>query len=684
MKLFISLLSLFCSYFVLAQDYPRKEIDLTRIADELYGVQDLDLNYEELYENLMQLHANPINLNKASTEDLRFIKILSESQIKKFEEYRKENKNFISIYELQAIPEFDLQTISRLAPFVTVVDPASIIDVSLWKRIQKESDNYFMMRCERTLQTRKGYTGETQPQSRFKGSPNKLYFRFRSSIPGEFSIGFTAEKDAGEKLHWSPTNRYYGVDYFSFHVQLQNKGRLKNLVLGDYQGQFGQGLMIGGIFGTGKGGETITTVRRSNIGILPYTSVYEAGYLRGIAATIEVVKHVHVTGFYSNTMRDASVSTDTLTDPFISALQKTGLHRNENELLSRKTNRDINYGAVLQYKISQIDAGVMFTQIVLALPVLPKRTVYNQFTFERRRNSNVGFFLNYTFQDLTFFSEVSRTINAGSAYTGGILWSLTPKLDLSLLYRKFDRNFYSFYSNAFSENSIAQNEAGMYWGWKFRFNQKFSTAGYVDLFLFPWLKYRSYAPSTGHEWLLRFTYQPSRKVMIFIQAREESKDRNMGDENSNLYYTGQGKKTNYWISCDYGLRQNLRMKTRAQFSTYAFNNRTTKGFALMQDVSFNAWKFKFTLRYALFDTDDYDNRQYVYENDVLLAYSMPAYDGIGVRKLAMVEYKMNRHISIWLRYASMRYPYVDKIGSGIDGIEGNIKNDVKFQVRIRL
>ena len=88
------------------------------------------------------------------------------------------------------------------------------------------------------------------------------------------------------------------------------------------------------------------------------------------------------------------------------------------------------------------------------------------------------------------------------------------------------------------------------------------------------------------------------------------------------------------------------------------------------------------MRYALFDTDDYDNRQYAYENDVFLAYSMPAYAGIGVRKMIMVEYKLSRHISLWARFANSRYPNEDNIGSGLDAIEGNIKNDVKFQARL--
>lgn len=124
------------------------------------------------------------------------------------------------------------------------------------------------------------------------------------------------------------------------------------------------------------------------------------------------------------------------------------------------------------------------------------------------------------------------------------------------------------------------------------------------------------------------------------------------------------------------------MRTRAQFSSFQLNAITTRGSALLQDIQFDLRKIKVTARYAVFDTDDYDNRQYAYENDVLLAYSLPAYHGIGVRRMAMVEYKLNRQISFWLRYANTRYPYEKKIGTGPDTLAGNTKNDVKFQVRI--
>src|SRR5688572_797568 len=162
---------------VTGQDFPRTDIDPGRIADELYGVQDDDLNYEELYENLLQLLSRPLDLNKVTVEELRLLKILSEEQIISFFDYREKNGKLLSIYELQAVPLFDLETILKVAPLVKVKDPASTLDAAFWHRIRKEGDNYFLMRLERTLQSRMGYTSEADSLQRFRGSPDKLYLR---------------------------------------------------------------------------------------------------------------------------------------------------------------------------------------------------------------------------------------------------------------------------------------------------------------------------------------------------------------------------------------------------------------------------------------------------------------------------------------------------------------------------
>ena len=84
-----------------------KEIDLQSFVEEVFQVQDEDLNYEDLYESLLLLYTNPLNLNAATSEDLLALYILNPEQVNNFLDYRTQNGQLLSIYELQAIPPSD-------------------------------------------------------------------------------------------------------------------------------------------------------------------------------------------------------------------------------------------------------------------------------------------------------------------------------------------------------------------------------------------------------------------------------------------------------------------------------------------------------------------------------------------------------------------------------------------------
>jgi hypothetical protein len=163
-----------------------------------------------------------------------------------------------------------------------------------------------------------------------------------------------------------------------------------------------------------------------------------------------------------------------------------------------------------------------------------------------------------------------------------------------------------------------------------------------------------------------------------VQVREESKWRN-SDKTATTYTLAEGIKRNYWINCDYVVHPKLKMKTRAQFSTYTFNGNRSQGMAMMQDLSLDLGKVGLTGRYVLFATDDYDNRHYVYERDVWLAYSLPAYNGSGVRSFLLLEYKINKHLGLWIRYARTRTTEENK-ETAMDA--ENTRNDIKFQLRL--
>lgn len=658
--------------------------DPQQLTDEVLATQEHDLNYDEAYENLTLLLSEPLDINKATEEELRFIPVLSDYQINELITYRKEHGNLLSVHELQSVPGFDLPTIRKLLPFVTVTDPLAVVGKPLIRRMLEEKNNYLLTRYERTVEQKTGFSNAMARDAQFAGSPDKLYVRFRTSRPGDFSMGFTTEKDAGERIRWQPGNSQFGFDFYSFHVQLQNKGSIRNIIAGDYLVQAGQGLILGSVFGLGKGGETILATRKSNIGLLPYTSANESGFMRGAGMTYQLRPRWLLTAFYSRIKNDAVVASDSADASAISSFQTTGLHRNEKELSAKNNIIEQNTGCIINYRFKRLDAGAVFHTSRYSEAVHKKTLIYNQFTFAGETSHNSSLFANYSLNNVAFFSEIAASENGGAAAVAGILGSLHPRLDISLVYRNYARTYHAPYANAFGENTATQNERGLYCGWKYRWNRKATLSGYADLFYFPWLRFRSYAPSEGHEWMLRFSYEPGRTVACFIQIREENKTRNDSRIDLTTYPVSTGVKRNYLFHIQYAAAQNISLRTRIQGSTYAFNGTVTEGIALWQDVRWEAGRFSVTARHALFDTEDYDNRQYAFENDVRLAFSVVPYYGRGARNYAVVEYTFNDHVTLWLRYARTRYVDKTEIGSGLDAIASNTRRDIKVQLMIRL
>jgi hypothetical protein len=686
---FVFLLVFAISFLSKAQK-KRNEINLELFVENLFQVQDLDIAYEDLYESLFLLYTNPINLNRTNAEELASLFILSPIQITSFINYVNKNGDLLSIYELQAIPNFDMNTIRNLLPFVVVAETGLAADTRpLFQRIITEENNYFFTRYQRILETQKGYTPPTfnsagEPSSRYVGSPDKYLSRFRVSHRNDFSLGFSFEKDAGEGFNWDPASKSYGFDYLSGHFYLQNRGRLKTLALGDYQVQIGQGLIFGAGFAPGKGAESVTTVRRSNTGIRAYNSVLESGFFRGAAATYDLGT-VQVSGYLSRLPQDGGISADTLFSDFeeyISSIQITGFHRTPTELENRRAILEHTAGATLSHssvdRKLQLSASVLQTQYSAGIKRRPSN--YNQFEFNGKSNTVYGIAGSYIWQNINLFGEVAQSSSGGIGAVGGIMASLSALVDFSLVLRNYDRDFHSFYGNAFSENSRIINERGVYWGIKVKPSRKVYFSAYYDKFSFPWLRFRAEAPSEGYEYLIRFNYQPSRSVLLYAQMREEGKELNVLGSDPNLNVLALGKKYNYLLNLDYNLSKIVSLKSRVQYSTYELNGVHTEGIAVMQDLNFDIGKFRLSSRFALFDTDDFQNRQYVYERDVLYGFSIPAYSGLGTRNYLLAQYKINRKTTFWVRFARFSYRNQDTVGSGLDEIQGNIRSELKFQV----
>lgn len=679
--------------FEVPKRYSSEKADFDILVQELFPVPEDDVDYSDLYESLFQFFIQPLDLNRATRNDLISTFLLSERQIEDFLNHRDRYGKLLSIYEIQSIPSWDANTIERVLPFITVTESTIQQDNrSVLQRILAEENKTLLVRYSRTLETQRGYTSDTTGASRYLGSPDRVYTRMRISHLNDFSIGFTLEKDAGEQFIWDEKTKRYGFDFLSAHVVLENQGKFKTIALGDYQLQFGQGLIMGAGFAAGKGSETINTIRRSTQGIRPYTSVLETAFQRGAAATY-TTGQFDITGYYSRVGEDGGASSAVIADSlnqgqegdFISSLIATGFHRTPNEIAKKDNFMRTDAGGNITYRDKQnnleLGATVAYTSYNKTLQRNDR--LYNRFEFNGKDNYNVGLNYSYAWRNMSFFGEAARSKSGGMGIISGVILSLARPLEMAMLFRKYDRNFHTFYGAAFGEGSRPINEQGFYWGMKYSPSKKWQLAAYYDRFRFPWMRFLVDAPSEGYEYLARLTYRPSRSIQLYGQFRQEVREKNYRDDTSNFNTITPYTRRNYQLNCDYKAEEIVSLRARVQFSSYEHEAPKTQGYVLVQDVNLDFGKVRFSTRFALFDTDDYDNRQYVYEKDVLYYFFIPAYYGRGFRNFYMVQLKAGKNIDIWAKWAYTKYRNQETIGSGLEQINGDLRNDIRIQMRVK-
>ncbi|MFN2439788.1 MAG: hypothetical protein ABR503_11365, partial [Chitinophagaceae bacterium] len=74
-------------------------------------------------------------------------------------------------------------------------------------------------------------------------------------------------------------------------------------------------------------------------------------------------------------------------------------------------------------------------------------------------------------------------------------------------------------------------------------------------------------------------------------------------------------------------------------------------------------------------------RIYAYESDVLYSYSIPAFQDKGFRYYLNMNYDVSKKLTFWLRFAQTIYRDEEKIGSGLNEIQGNKRSEIKIQLR---
>lgn len=674
--------------FLYSQEFRRPEIDPHSVVQNLLPIQSEDLNYNEVYENLIQLYTSPLDLNSCTREELTATYLLNERQLNSFFSYRQQLGKFLSIYELQAIPDFDVSTIYKILPFVTI----SNNNTDFLKGLTNPTDHYLLIRTERLIEQKRGFT-EKAPVSRdgtvqrFEGSPIQWYARYRYSKSRNFSFGLTIEKDEGEAFRWTPSQHRYGPDFISFHAQIQNRGRIKNLVLGDYQLQVGQGLIFSAGFSLGKGMETVYSLRRPTTGARPYSSVTESGFFRGLSITTVLSKQLQLTTFYSGVRRSGSISiTNDLTgEEVVSTLQTDGLHRIPNELSTRANVIEQSMGAHVHYQSNRGQVGAAILYSHFSDPLQRTEALRNAYEFRGKKNLLAGIHGTYLWRNYNLFGEMARSQSGGVGAVAGVLASINKRWDATALFRHYDKNFHSFYANAFGESSRNNNETGLYLGAKYTVHKKVKAGAYIDGYRFPWYRYLvDKKPTYGYDLLVQSSWTPSKRWAFYAIYRQEQRERNIASKLSKQKFVTTTFRHNLILNLEYTANQIWSFRTRVQGSTFAYKTfDTDKGWMILQEINADFGKISAFLRISAFNTDSYDARQYAVERDVLYAVSMPAYSDRGFRNFILIRYTPNAVIDLWLRFARTDIPDREKLSSYVDEINASHRSELKLQLRYR-
>ena len=639
---------------------------LENLTEIILSSSEEEPDIEELTEAWQFFLENPININSDCGKELRQLRFLSEFQIQEIEDFKIDNGPLLSIYELAVIEGLNRELLENLEPFIFFGKS----DESVKYQQRVKSELYF--RSQRIAEKAKGYLNEDS----YSGSPEKYYLRFKQT-GNKVNFGFTAEKDPGETFFRKPNKQ--GFDYYSAFANYEiNKGKYR-IYAGDFITRAGQGLVIWQGFASGKSAE-VSQVFRTNQGIRSYSSADENRFLRGLAGEVNF-RNTSLYVFHSMKKIDANL--DEVNGQMVfTSFQTSGLHRTSGEIADKHSLTENVSGLQLEFRKKNFSLGAVAVHTIFDKPKVSNGQIYQLFLFDGKEITNTGINYKWSLKNIFLFGETAYVMNGGFANLHGAMLKPNDRLELSLLYRNFNKEYNSLYGQAFAESGAINDERGFYLGAKFLPAPKVSISTYHDFFSYRWLKYQTASPSSGYETFLQVNYSPNSEAKFYVRYFMEQKDVKSSEDQMKINISQTLQKARF--NLDFELNEQWSIRSRAEFSV--FSNATKEyGLLLMQDMKYKSAKLPFTwqLRFAWFDTDSYNCRIYAYENDLLYNFSIPALSGKGIRTYLNGKFSLTHKFDIWLKLARTQYFEQLSVGSGLDEIEGDRKTELKIQFRYR-
>lgn len=691
--------------------------NFNNIVDEIYNnCTDNDISKEELEDDLEDFYKNPLDLNFASTEDLEKLHILSEKQIIALQNHKKKYGLLLSIYELQIIPEFDLNTIYRLIPFVSIEESRKDLrNNSILTEVTSIKNSHISFQYKGTFLTNEEleewYKISTQTEMpAHLGSPYELVTKIRIKHPNGYDLGISAKKSLGEEFIWDDKSKRYGFNVYRIHFMVQDKGILKKLILGNYEVGYGQGLIISSGFFLSQGGETIKVIKTANLGIKPFISPKEIKFC-GVASTIQW-NLWELTTYYSLVNLDKTlINKNTDNEQIESQLYRTCNYESSSKIEKRNSLTEHVLGTTLLHNNKKInfEIGLNFLFTIFDKQFWPKsksdKTTNNnkeskeeedideetKNQFSGTQNLNSSLFYRYVWRNIHIFGEQAFSKNLSKetlqiqnpcpAFINGAVMSLHKTLDMTFVHRYYSPAYNCFYGNPLKGSSHPKNEHGLYTALRYNplFEWTFDT--FYD-FAYILEAITDQKPFVTN-WMIRTNYEIYKLWTISLQYSQKTKDVRVTKEESKSYDLPFAEETirKIRLKSIYFLSSKISLKNELHLNRYNKIDSITWGYGLIQDISYKIMHTKLTTRIGWFNPKTWKNTIHCYEPNLLnVGRGTTQYTKRGLFFCFLICYKPTAEWRIELKYSHMQKFEDENSFQKQDKLYNEIHNSVEIQI----
>ncbi len=425
---------------------------------------------------------------------------------------------------------------------------------------------------------------------------------------------------AGVTIDRTPGATWENINYGGF-IELRDMGPMKRIVAGNYQAHFGYGLVIGSPFKRGKTAY-IQSTATTDEGLKKFGSVGDIyNYFHGVGATAKVSSWADVSAFYS--LRKGKKEWN-----HVVGVNATG----------RWNRLKVGVTAVENIHQPTPDPSLKGSELVSTQAVMGVNARWNQ-------------------GKVDIWGEVATS--HGNKWEVGVITGVRyrPISDVNLLaiYRYYSPEFDNVYANSLCSWTRMRDEHGGYLGVEYNRLKNWQLLAFGDLW------------KSGFETMAQADFIPQKDYRMHTRFRIKRKDEKdtYSLRWSMVYEFGQWK-----------------MKTQADGNMVQAEGAWTYGWSVLQDVvySFSEVPIVLQLRAQAFDAREWNNRVYIYENDVLYAYAIPFVYGLGGRFWLNARYKINDIFSLYLRVSETIY----QNAWAIEHDKKSTRTDVHALLRIKL